>query len=456
VTKRTGTVNADRSGLIFNPLTGAPGGAPVFQQAGTLMKTTHLNFRQFSIALVSIMISGVIQADNLIVDTVDDAGPGSLRSAIELANLEPDAQTILFDPSVHGGSIVLQSALPTIIGDLEIIGPGAGLLSIDGNQAHQIIAIATGVTAVVSDLTLTQGSNKLGGGAIMNEGDLTMVGSALIGNKAEFGGGGAIDNVQGTLTLINTILANNEANFGGAISNFNGSVLIVNSTLAENAALLGGAIDNSGLLVIEASTLHANQADLGGGIENVGSMDIINSTLSANHALEDGGAIDNFGGSLRLLHVTFADNEAGLDGSAIWTGPDLDDDEVIAKNVIIAGDGENDCYIDEPDSWTTGGNNLTGDSACSGFQVVDLNDLQLEPLGDNGGPTLTHALGEFSLALDAADDCTDFNGLTSVDEDQRGTARPQGDHCDVGAYERIVETEKEDVIFADRFQVFIP
>ena len=62
------------------------------------------------------------------------------------------------------------------------------------------------------------------------------------------------------------------------------------------------------------------------------------------------------------------------------------------------------------------------------------NDPMLNPLADNGGPTQTMALQEGSLAIDAGDDavCTvaPVNGV-----DQRGVERPQGTHCDIGAYE---------------------
>jgi len=63
----------------------------------------------------------------------------------------------------------------------------------------------------------------------------------------------------------------------------------------------------------------------------------------------------------------------------------------------------------------------------------------LGPLQDNGGPTWTHALlpiEEGSRAIDAGDNtlCASWpiNNL-----DQRGVARPQGGHCDVGAYEAV-------------------
>jgi hypothetical protein len=50
-------------------------------------------------------------------------------------------------------------------------------------------------------------------------------------------------------------------------------------------------------------------------------------------------------------------------------------------------------------------------------------------LAGNGGPTQTHALLAGSPAIDAADDGS------APATDQRGVARPQGQHADIGAYE---------------------
>ena len=58
----------------------------------------------------------------------------------------------------------------------------------------------------------------------------------------------------------------------------------------------------------------------------------------------------------------------------------------------------------------------------------------LGPLQDNGGPTQTMALLPGSAAIDAANDAIcaapPVNNL-----DQRGITRPQGPHCDIGAFE---------------------
>ena len=53
----------------------------------------------------------------------------------------------------------------------------------------------------------------------------------------------------------------------------------------------------------------------------------------------------------------------------------------------------------------------------------------LGALADNGGPTPTRALLPGSPAIDAGSCASD------AADDQRGVARPQGDGCDIGAFE---------------------
>ena len=85
-------------------------------------------------------------------------------------------------------------------------------------------------------------------------------------------------------------------------------------------------------------------------------------------------------------------------------------------------------------SITDGGGNLSyPDATCPGINGNPL----LGPLQDNGGPTHTMALLPGSAALDAADDA--ICAAAPVNKrDQRGIARPQGPHCDIGAYEVIL------------------
>jgi hypothetical protein len=70
----------------------------------------------------------------------------------------------------------------------------------------------------------------------------------------------------------------------------------------------------------------------------------------------------------------------------------------------------------------------------------------LGPLAPNGGPTLTHALGEGSPAIDAG------SNDGELEFDQRGPdfVRVFGAAADIGAFE-VQPAAPPDVIFADGF-----
>jgi hypothetical protein len=95
----------------------------------------------------------------------------------------------------------------------------------------------------------------------------------------------------------------------------------------------------------------------------------------------------------------------------------------------------------------SGGHNIESPGDTCGFdqptdQVnVSTEDLNLGPLADNGGPTMTHALltePAPSVAIDwiLAENCVDADGQP-LTTDQRGEPRPEtgGTMCDIGAFE---------------------
>ncbi len=373
-------------------------------------------------------------AAELMVTSLDDSGSGTIRELIEAANANQGEDTIEFEPGLSG-TILLQSALPMIEQDLQIVGPGAHRIAISGQQAHQLFEIDSGVSSSISGLTLKQGlaqeeqNGGLGlGGCVWNKGSLVLSEVIITACSAEVAGGG---------------IAND------------GSLLLQQSTISGNTAIpegfaVGGGVDNFGTARIEDSTVSGNVADTGGGIANSenAELTLINTTISENSAEFAGGGVDNFGGQVTVVFSSIVGNLGGFGGGVINEGFARIRNSLIADNPL-GGDCDNQAGI----SFEVTGINLHTDGSCPGFEQFSSVQIGLEPLADNGGPTRTHALGADSIALELASDCTELDGMTPVATDQRGIARPQGDACDIGAFERALEDdEPADVIFADRFQ----
>ena len=75
-----------------------------------------------------------------IVTSTADVGAGTLRTAINAANLSPGADDIVFARQLSG-AININSQLPTITEDLTIFGPGRDVLAIDANQQSRVINV---------------------------------------------------------------------------------------------------------------------------------------------------------------------------------------------------------------------------------------------------------------------------------------------------------------------------
>jgi T5SS/PEP-CTERM-associated repeat protein/autotransporter-associated beta strand protein len=341
-----------------------------------------------------------------LVTNNNDDGPGSLRFVI--AGACPDS-IVTFAANVRG-AITLSSGELLINKNLTINGPGANLLSVERGAAagnFRIFAIASSsVTATITGLTIANGNVPgSAGGGIYNFGTLTLGSVTLSGNKANLGGnGGGIFNNFGILTIIrstlsgNSVSSNSGAGSGGGIFNHGGTLTIASSTISGNTAIGPGGNSDSG----------------GGIITNVGSVTLTNSTISGNSGDLGGGIRNINGGIVRAKSTIIA-----LNNSA--SGPDM--------NGPLTSDGFN----------------LIGNAAGSTISPAQSSDrigvtplaLNLGLLGDNGGPTQTHALGFGSVAIDQGN-----SDGTLADErgfkrrvDLPGSNPIGGDGADIGAYE---------------------
>jgi hypothetical protein len=241
-----------------------------------------------------------------------DSGKGSLRAEIAAAH---SGDTIVFAPSLDGQTITLTSGELLIRKNLTIAGPGAGKLTVSGDNASRVFEVAQKENVTLSGLTISNGAAQSSdGGGILNGGTLTVTNSILSGNSA-FQGGGILNG--GTLTVSNSTLSGNSAFDGGGISNNEtyATLTVSGSILSGNTAtsLDGGGIENYGMLTVSSSTLSANTALHGGGIWNIGTATVSGSTLSDNHAGTGGGGIFDEGGTLTVINSTLSGNSASSD-----------------------------------------------------------------------------------------------------------------------------------------------
>ena len=143
---------------------------------------------------------------------------------------------------------------------------------------------------------------------------------------------------------------------------------------------------------------------------------IINSTITQNQGTV-GGLMINGGGIANIYNSTIA-GDAGSELTAVGTSLNI-------YNTAFVCTGNATCYL------TTGAsvnnvNSILGSGTLAEYGLMDL--------ADNGGSTKTMALSGDSSLIDAGDDTVCANTFVN-NMDQRGVTRPQGDHCDIGAYE---------------------
>ena len=93
------------------------------------------------------------------VTNLNDSGGGSLRQAILDANATSGPDQVTFQSSLSG-QITLGSELPNVTEALDVLGPGAGALTVSGNNNSRIFYLrppVQGTPVTISGLTLTAG-----------------------------------------------------------------------------------------------------------------------------------------------------------------------------------------------------------------------------------------------------------------------------------------------------------
>jgi hypothetical protein len=268
------------------------------------------------------LLSGVYMVNSL-GDAGAGLGPsGDLRYCITRADGDPGS-TVLFGVT---GMISLKSSLPDVSANMNIVGPGAGNLTVQFNSIQLtpkgILTVDSGASATLSGLTLT-GPNTTYGGGINNFGTLSVSGAVFSGNSADWGGGIA-NNPGAVLQVSSSTFTGGYGWDGGAgIYNGGGQLTATGDTFSNNHGQFGGGILNTGVATLSDLTFNGNVAWDGGAISNgdpytaTGTMTLDHSTLTQNTAVGEGGGIDNWG-ALTVSNSSIVGNQVGyLTGGGI-------------------------------------------------------------------------------------------------------------------------------------------
>ena len=309
----------------------------------------------------------------------------------------------------------------------------------------------------LSNVTVRDNSaDNNGGGLYHKAGTLNLLaGSNFLENIANSDGGGIASGGSGSMTVTNATFRSNQAgNSGGGISS-SGSTLDVTGSIFEtnSAGGSGGGIIGNGDVHVKTSTFDGNSANRGGGFFNGGGTDsfVANSTFYSNTASSKGGGIYNYE-DLAVTNSTFSLNSAAENGGALYSDPyQHENDSIYAvvslTNTILANSTSGgDCYnyVNGLKVDITGSNNLietdsTAPNACETTSPINNTDPNLGALTGSPDPQY-YPLLPGSPAIDAGDDATCATAPVN-NTSQNGVTRPQGLHCDIGAYELAPKTD---------------
>lgn len=330
-----------------------------------------------------------------------------------------------------GDEVINDGACATFLGECTL---RAAIQQANAHPGHDTIAIPSGT------FTLTTGGvdeDEAGTGDLDITDDVTIYGTN--GANVTIIDGNSLDRVfdvhAANVEISSLTIAHGQAgNFfppgpvGGGIYNRSGNLTLTNVSIDSNNAWSGAGIANSGNLVMERSVVVNNGA---GSISSSGTLALTNVTISGNTA---GGYPDTSGtGGLAVSGVTSLTNVTITNNGASYTsigGILNSSDNLTIKNSIVSNNFGQNCGWVKP--IISLGYNLENTDTCDFHSEGDITntDPMLGPLGNILGQTPGHYLQQGSPAIDAGSpDCP------PPDSDQRGWLRPQGQACDIGAYE---------------------
>ncbi|HEX6449155.1 MAG TPA: hypothetical protein VF060_06820 [Trebonia sp.] len=271
------------------------------------------------------------------------------------------------------------TGLPVITKNVTVRGSGTTITR-SGSAAFRLFDVAAGGSLSLSGLTLSNGlanDGLDGGGAVDNQGELTVSGVTFTTNQspaATGASGGAISN-SGTLRVSSSTFRGNIAQEGGGILNQNNAT-ITNTRFTGNTATDfggGGIVNVLGTTTLSYDIFTGNKGPGGGAIDNDAVVNINDSTFTGNVAGDNGGgALQNFG-TMRVIRSWVSGNTSPFGADLYnYIGGSL----IAARSVIANGIGGLNCGGGTP--VTDGGYNFDSGTSC-GFSTASHSVSGKEP-----------------------------------------------------------------------------
>ncbi len=277
---------------------------------------------------------------NGICETQAGNGVCTLRAALEEANAAGGWHRITI-----GATTVNLLAELAVKPNVKVIINGAGRSTVidgGGYSGVRLFNVDNGALLQLNNLTLANGSNACCGGGIQNRGIVDLNRVVMTGHFATASGiggnpgrGAAIFNEPGGfITIKDSTLANNQArSSGGAIRN-EGTLTVFTSTFKNNDGYAGGggAIANLGKLLVYTSTFSGNHSAGAGAIwNNAGASAVIYSSTFVNNYTYTNGpsfALENAGTMVLYNSIlSAASGGTNCNGSVTSLGFNLSNDQ---------------------------------------------------------------------------------------------------------------------------------
>ena len=254
--------------------------------------------------LLSLLLCGTASAATVMVNPGTDAIKNAVSTAQDGDTLSLAAGTYYDHDVVINKNLVITGPEYTT-GDPRAI--------IDAEKKGRVFNITPGVLVTLRNLMITNGSTIEYGGGVHNSGQATIQKCKFTKNQALWGGA-VYNNFYSSISTTDCVFHLNTATaFGGAVKN-EGSMTMTTCTLNSNTAPEGGALNNGLTMDVRDCIFMANTASIGGVLNNYGQVNFVGCTFTRNSATSNGGVVDNYGATI-FSDCTMTSNTAVQHGA---------------------------------------------------------------------------------------------------------------------------------------------